>query len=56
MILSENEFDTLPALGQIKATERHKFTKFYALGDKVFMVSYPDRTVIDITEEYKKAS
>ena len=55
MILSEGRFENLPTLEKIKPTERHKFVKFYALEEKVYMVSYPDETVINMTEEYEKS-
>ncbi|MFA7637546.1 MAG: DUF4080 domain-containing protein, partial [Monoglobales bacterium] len=51
-ILTEGKFDNCPNLLKVKASQRHKFAKFYKYYNKVFMVSYPDMSVQDITEIY----
>ena len=53
-ILSEGKFDSLPELLNIKPQNRHKFIKFYRYLNKVFLVSYPDRKIEDITEKYNE--
>lgn len=51
-ILSEGRFDNLPELSAIKPQNRHKFAKFYRCFGKVFLVSYIDGKVEDITDNY----
>ena len=53
-LLAEGDFENLPLLSLIKPAERHKFVKFYRQGGKVFIASYPDMRVEDITADYKK--
>ena len=53
-LLAEGKFDNLPELIKINPADRHKFVKFYRQGDKVFMASYPDMQVSDLTAEYEK--
>ena len=53
-LLSKGDFDNLPKLSLIKPADRHKHVKFYRHGGKVFVASYPDMRVEDITADYKK--
>ncbi len=51
-ILANGEFNNLPGLKNVKATERHKQAKFYRYGERVYMISYKDMKIVDITEKY----
>lgn len=53
-ILSEGLFCDLPKLLSIKPQNRHKFVKFYKFLNKVFLVSYPDERVEEITGTYSE--
>ncbi len=53
-LLAEENFENLPQLSLIKPAERHKHVKFYSQGDKVFVASYPDMQVADVTADYEK--
>ena len=53
-LLAEGEFDNLQKLSLIKPAQRHKFVKFYSQAGRVFVASYPDMRVKDVTEDYKK--
>ncbi len=51
-LLAGGEFADMPELARIKPSDRHKFVKIYRQGGRVFIVSYPDMLVEDITEKY----
>lgn len=53
-ILSEGKFDNLPELCSVKPQNRHKFAKFYKFSGKIFLVSYPDGKVEDVTDKYNE--